>query len=749
LIDFMISPNSPAVEIAPLREMLRLYCRALTERGVDLQDLKQLIDKNIGWSKSDVATCDGAAIFLPGVVERFEAQSENFDFLKVMLTQQAGHIEFGSFEFEFDRPATRFDNLRPKLKAPPDYHDHDHGHEGHHDQSGATELTKFFKLFPSKRLALDIFSIVEGARIEARIMHEYRGIGRAYHEMRRRTLRLRQELIFLPAREALLEFMIRLSLGQTHGIKVPKKHAQAVREIGTMVRLISERGATVEDAAEATLRIYGRLAKITNDYLPENEFEILEEGEGSKRSSRRGGSKRSNSFSRSNCWVDDDFTGDKLALPMLVGREREYLSPQGVGYRGEFRPELAQLLTQAKANAREQRKSLTAEELADLLRSQRAPKPRDTDEEGEEQDPQTAQMVQNLMRELERCDPRMQNVQRRPSQQDDDDTGALTASQPNTFVYDEWNVFENGYRRNWCRVYEKVMPIGDLNFYRGTLQSHASLLRQIRREFEQLSPEIYHKEKRLPDGTDHDLDAAIEAMIDLRLGVSPSEKIFWRPHKIERDVAVAFLLDMSGSTGEAIGTAIAGGSPAANLGEAPGERQPRRIIDVEKEAIVLMMDALAAIGDRYGVYGFSGHGRDSVEFYVIKDIAEEFNLDIAKRFGRIGPLHATRMGPAIRHATAKMRQEQTRSKFLFLISDGRPQDRGYSQDGSEKTYAVQDTRMALIEARREGIHPFCLTVDKEGNDYLRTMMDDFSYEVLADVNLLPQRLPQLYKRLTF
>jgi nitric oxide reductase activation protein len=291
------------------------------------------------------------------------------------------------------------------------------------------------------------------------------------------------------------------------------------------------------------------------------------------------------------------------------------------------------------------------------------------------------------------------------------------------------------------------MPIGDLNFYRDTLASHAGLLQQIRREFEQVVPEIYHKEKRLPDGADHDLDAAIEAMIDLRLGVSPSEKIFWRQHKIERDVAVAFLLDMSGSTGEAIRSSTE--QAAVNFNQVPVERQQRRIIDVEKEAIVLMMDALEAIGDRYGVYGFSGHGRDNVEFYVIKDIGEDFHVDIAKRFGRVGPLHATRMGPAIRHATAKLRQEQTRSKFLFLISDGRPQDRGYSQDGSEKAYAVQDTRMALIEARHEGIHPFCLTVDKEGNDYLRTMMDDFSYEVLADVNLLPRRLPQLYKRLTF
>jgi nitric oxide reductase NorD protein len=745
----MSSSESPAVELAPIREMLRLYCHALAERSVDLQDLKQLIDKNIGWSKPDVATSDGAAIFLPAIVERFEAQSDNFNFLKVMVTQQAGHIEFGSFEFEFDRPATGFEDLRPKLKAAPDYHDHDHGHEGHHDHPSVTELTRLFKLFPNKRLALDIFSIVESARVEARILLEYPGIAASYREMRRRTLKLRQELILLPAREALLEFMIRLSLGQANGIGVPKKHMKVARELRTMLRLVAERGATVEDAAEATLRIYARLAKLKNEYLDEKEFAIFKADErSSSRSNRRMGSKRSNGSSRSNRWMDQESESSTFTLPPLVGREREYLSPQGVDYRGEFRPELAQLLTQPQANSREQRKSLTAEELADLLRSQRAPKPRDSAEEGDEQDPQTAQMVQNLMRELERRDPRMQSVQRRPSQQSDEDTGPLSASQPNTYVYDEWNIFENNYRSNWCKVYEKVMPIGDLNFYRETLQCHAGLLQQIRREFEQVVPEIHHKEKRLPDGADHDLDAAIEAMIDLRMGVSPSEKIFWRHHKSERDVAVAFLLDMSGSTGEAIRTVVADGHAAANFGQAPVERQQRRIIDVEKEAIVLMMDALEAIGDRYGVYGFSGHGRDNVEFYVIKDIGEDFSTDIAKRFGRVGPLHATRMGPAIRHATSKLRQEQTRSRFLFLISDGRPQDRGYSQDGSEKAYAVQDTRMALIEARREGIHPFCLTVDKEGNDYLRTMMDDFSYEVLADVNLLPRRLPQLYRKLT-
>lgn len=736
----MSSPNPSAVELAPIREMLGFYCHALTERRVELQDLKQLVDKNIGWSKNDVATSDGAAIFLPSVVERFAVRADNYDFLKVMLTQQAGHLEFGSFEFEFDRPSTQFTDLRPKFTAPPEYHDHDHGHEGHHEQAAVTELTKFFKLFPNKRLALDIFAIVESARVEARIMQQYRGIAVAYSAMRQRTLTLRQESIFLPAREALLEFMVRLSLGLTDGIKVPKQQAKVARDIRAMMQLVSGAGATVEDAAEATLRIYARLARVKNDYLEEEQFIVLNSEVAS--SSRRIGSKRSKGSSGSKVWRDED---EYRALPELVGREREYLAPQGVDYRGDFRPELAQLLNKAQANSREQRKSLTPEELADLLRSQRTPKPRNGEDDGDEQDPQTSQMVQNLMKELDQRDPRMQSVTRRPSPNNDDDSGPLSANQPNTFIYDEWDAAAHKYRERWCKVYEKNLGSGDLTFYRETLLSHAGLLQQIRREFEQVVPELYHKEKRLPEGSDHDLDLAIEALTDFRIGISPSEKIFWRHHKIDRDVAVAFLLDMSGSTGEAIKTV----NEKPLGGNAPGlERSQRRIIDVEKEAIVLMMDSLEAIGDRYGVYGFSGHGRDNVEFYVIKDLEEAFSLDIAKRFGRIGPLHATRMGPAIRHTTAKLRTQQTHSKFLFLISDGRPQDRGYSQEGAEKAHAVQDTRMAMIEARREGIHPFCLTVDKEGNDYLRTMMDDFSYEVLADVSLLPRRLPQLYKKLT-
>ena len=106
------------------------------------------------------------------------------------------------------------------------------------------------------------------------------------------------------------------------------------------------------------------------------------------------------------------------------------------------------------------------------------------------------------------------------------------------------------------------------------------------------------------------------------------------------------------------------------------------------------------------------------------------------------------MGPAIRHATYKLDQVDARTKLLFLISDGRPQDRGYSREGVEKEYAVHDTKKALDEAKNRSINAFCLTVDKNGHDYLKTMCSDMGYEILHDVKVLPKRLPMLYRSLT-
>jgi nitric oxide reductase activation protein len=175
---------------------------------------------------------------------------------------------------------------------------------------------------------------------------------------------------------------------------------------------------------------------------------------------------------------------------------------------------------------------------------------------------------------------------------------------------------------------------------------------------------------------------------------------------------------------------------------------PKRIIDIEKESTVLLIKALETIGDHYGIYGFSGYGRENVEFYIIKDLDEPFSERVIRRIDNVVPIRSTRMGPAIRHTTAKLAAFDAKVKILFLVSDGRPQDHGYGRDRTEKEYAIHDTHMALVEARRQGITPFALTVDKEGHDYLGQMCGDMGYEVLGDIEALPSRLPTLYRRLT-
>ena len=297
------------------------------------------------------------------------------------------------------------------------------------------------------------------------------------------------------------------------------------------------------------------------------------------------------------------------------------------------------------------------------------------------------------------------------------------------YYYDEWDFRAQDYKPRWCAVKESKLEQGTDNFYENALREHAGLVAQTRKQFELMKPEMFRKIKRLPDGEDFDLDAAIEWTIEHRAGVNPSDKIYWRRNKIDRDVAVAFLIDMSASTDEEINKREKkydeddyDDDPRKYLSWWVSKRRqeltspPKRIIDLEKESAVLLMTALETIGDQYGIYGFSGYGRDNVEFFVIKDFDEKLDQPIKNRLDKITPIRSTRMGPAIRHATHKLQLTDAKVKILFLLSDGRPQDHGYGRDRTEKEYAIHDTKQALNEAKRVGITPFALTVDRAGHD---------------------------------
>ena len=184
---------------------------------------------------------------------------------------------------------------------------------------------------------------------------------------------------------------------------------------------------------------------------------------------------------------------------------------------------------------------------------------------------------------------------------------------------------------------------------------------------------------------------------------------------------------------------------AKKAGRRPGSG--RRIIDVTKETLVVMAEALEEIGDAYAIFGFSGHGRENVEVYRVKSFSEALNPSVKARIGGVQPKRSTRMGTALRHSVEKLMGVSSRSKHLFLLSDGFPQDFDYGQDRRSNTYGIRDTAAALREAEAAGVVPFCITVDKAGHDYLRQMCDESRYMVIEDITALPRELPKIYQRI--
>jgi len=170
----------------------------------------------------------------------------------------------------------------------------------------------------------------------------------------------------------------------------------------------------------------------------------------------------------------------------------------------------------------------------------------------------------------------------------------------------------------------------------------------------------------------------------------------------------------------------------------------KRIIDVEREGLVLMAEALENLGDQWAVYGFSTNRRDMVDFSIIRDFDKPFTDEVKMRFESMRPMAQTRLGAVIRHANWLLERRLSRIRLLILLSDGRP----YDIDYGDADYAVEDTRRALWEGRRKGINCFCITVDKKSRDYLPYMYGESNYILIENLDALPSMLPLIYKRLT-
>ncbi len=282
-------------------------------------------------------------------------------------------------------------------------------------------------------------------------------------------------------------------------------------------------------------------------------------------------------------------------------------------------------------------------------------------------------------------------------------------------VYDEWDYRRDGYRKNWCLLYEKTLRQVRANFVETTVAKYRSQHDLLKRQFEMLRTEERFCRRRR-HGDEIDFDALVDALGDSRAGLAPSERLFIRLMRDSRSISTLFLVDMSNSTEGWVGLAM-------------------------KEALVLMTQVMKILGDSYGIYGFSGMKRSKSELYHIKHLDEPYSEVVQQRIAAISPQEYTRMGPPIRHLTQKLLSFESKVRLLILISDGKPED----YDGYDGKYAIEDTRKALLEARGCGIRSFCITIDKANHDYLPHMFGHGNYLFVNNVEKLPLKMAEMYR----
>ena len=264
----------------------------------------------------------------------------------------------------------------------------------------------------------------------------------------------------------------------------------------------------------------------------------------------------------------------------------------------------------------------------------------------------------------------------------------------------------------------EIAPDFDSPFVADTLHKYRGHIKSLRRSFEALRDE-YRILKKQPDGENLDYDALVDALADVRSGMEMTSRIYTKAHRVERNIAMILMVDMSGSTKGWINLA-------------------------QREALILIAEALTSLDDHYAIYGFSGNTRKRCEVFRIKGFDERYDAEIRARIAAIEPQDYTRMGATIRHLSALLDAVNARSKLLITLSDGKPDD----YDTYHGEYGIEDTRMALLEARERGIHPFCITIDEEARDYLPHMYGDVGYALVDDVARLPYRISEIYRSLT-
>lgn len=291
--------------------------------------------------------------------------------------------------------------------------------------------------------------------------------------------------------------------------------------------------------------------------------------------------------------------------------------------------------------------------------------------------------------------------------------------------YDEFDHTIQMMRPAWTTVLERRPKAGDPALAEAILTDHRDVMQRLKHRLEAMRPQGTQRIRKLEDGDEIDIGAAIAAAIDIRMGRQPDTRVMMRQVRKTRDTAVMVLLDLSESTND----------PTAN---------GQTVLELTKSACVLLAEAIHRVGDTFAIHGFCSDGRAQVHYEKFKDFKDGWDTTATARLMGAEGRFSTRMGAAIRHATAEMRKVKASRKLMLVLTDGAPAD----IDVRDPQYLRADARRAVEEAQQSGVTSFCLTLDPGADAYVQRIFGPNAAMIVDRVERLPDRLPQLYAALT-
>ena len=613
---------------------------------------------------------DTETIFVPEAVSLFSDTKQNFLLYKISIAHKMAQLELGTYRFDdeamfsFHTPAMAPQEPRTGFRS---------------------RLSCFFQQFTEPRLARDLFLLADTLRAESWISHHLPGLFRRMNLLKMALSAMRPARVDIHTKTGRMEALVKWVLS---GCPDFKEYPELMKILASARDMTLDSRAMAEIAQAA----YARMPMGSEPYVPVAPMpyvgvlkpEAAEAGLRRRRESQR-----------------LDFQKE---LAKLVG---ELPNPEDV------RIELPEAFREMAASGGRPQRQEIPNHL--IINDGMVPVPdamhkviRDIYEDLGSI-PSAYLMVADDMTGHyfhSRC-------------QSPEGTGYfLSETAEGVHVLDEWDYRRQGYRKRWALLRESDAEEGDLAFIEETMTRYGAMAQQIKRRFEWIRQDQILL-RRQKEGDEVDLDAAVEALSDMKAGHTPSERVFIRLNRQHRDIATAFLIDLSGSTSGWIN-------------------------ETERMALLILCEAMDQIEDRFAIYGFSGQTRKRCELFRIKGFEEAYGDRIKKRIAGIRAREYTRMGPPIRRLTEILGEVDARSKLLLTLSDGKPDD----YDAYSGDYGIEDTRQALVETRKQGIHPFCITIDKAEHSYLAHMYGHTGYVFIDNLAKLPLKVPEIYRKLT-